>query len=95
MLHRFAVFVALALVVGCAETLVGPEAQSAAREYQSKAIDDDRIPLVFVNGKEVSVDSMRKFPTHLIESVSVLKGAKALQDYGERARNGVILVRSK
>jgi outer membrane receptor for ferrienterochelin and colicin len=83
---------ALIIAAGCAEKLTGPEAQVAARQYQAKSISADRTPLVFVNGKELSVDSLRRFPADQIESIEVIKGPKSVELYGARAQHGVIYV---
>jgi TonB-dependent SusC/RagA subfamily outer membrane receptor len=95
MIPRLAIPLALVVVAGCAEKLVGPDAQAAAREYQSKSIAPDKTPLVFVDGKELPADSLRRFAADQIESVEVLKGPKAIGLYGARAQNGVIYVVTK
>lgn len=95
MIRHLAALAVLSLAVGCAEKLTGPDAQAAAREYQSKTVAASGMPLVFVDGKEISVDSMRKFPSERIESVEVLKGKRVLEAYGTRGVNGVINVVTK
>jgi TonB-dependent SusC/RagA subfamily outer membrane receptor len=52
-------------------------------------------PLFFVDGKEVSSDSALTFDAARIEQLDVLKGAAAIARYGERARNGVIIIKTK
>ena len=95
MTSRLALPLALIIAAGCAEKLTGPAAQSAAHDYQSKTVAADKTPLVFVDGKELSVDSLRRYPVDRIESIEVLKGPKSIQLYGDAARNGVILVVTK
>lgn len=95
MTKRLALVLGLIVAAGCAEKLTGPEARAAAREYQVKPISAEQIPLILLNGNEVSADSLRRFPTDLIESVEVVKGPKSVERYGARATNGVILVVTK
>ena len=93
---RFAIpLVLVVTAAGCAERLIGPAAQSAAREYQSKSTPADKTPLILVDGKEMSADSLRHFPADLVESVEVVKGPRSIDLYGARAQHGVILVRTK
>src|SRR6185436_14881842 len=68
---RLALPLALIVAAGCADKLTGPAAQSAAREYQSKSIAASRTPIIFVDGKEIPADSLRRFPVEDIESVEV------------------------
>jgi TonB-dependent SusC/RagA subfamily outer membrane receptor len=95
MTARLALPLALVIAAGCADKLTGPQAQAAAREYQSKSIAADKTPLILVNGQEISADSLQRFPADRVESVEVLKGAKSVELYGARAQNGVILVVTK
>jgi len=101
MTNRLALPLALIVAAGCADKLTGPEAQAAARQYQSRVslnggpIAADKTPLIFVDGKEFSADSVRRFPSENIESVEVFKGNAAIKKYGARAQNGVIVVVTK
>lgn len=92
---RIAASLALVLAAGCAEKLTGPAAQSAAREYQAKAVVTDKTPLVFVNGKEYPADSLRQMNANDIESIEVIKGKAAADLYGSRSTHGVIVVTTK
>ena len=46
---------------------------------------------MFLDGKEIANDRVREMNRENIETVEVFKGAAALEEYGARARNGVIL----
>jgi hypothetical protein len=92
---RFAIPLVLVAMAACEGKLTGPEAQSAAREYQSKTVAEDKKPLAFVDGIEVPVDSLRSFTVGKIESVEVLKGRRAIELHGARGVNGAIYVRTK
>lgn len=51
--------------------------------------------LIFIDGVEVSKERMEKLPPERIESISVLKDKAALGKYGEKGKNGVILIKTK
>ena len=55
----------------------------------------DKQPLIFANGKEISMDAMERMNPSEIESVSVLKDSASMKLYGKRGENGVILVTTK
>ena len=94
MVRRFVALLTLALTVGCADKLTGPDARTAVREYQSKSVAADT-PLIFMNGREISVDSVRRVQADLIDSLEVIKPPKSARLYGDRAHHGVILIFSK
>ncbi|MGQ0704445.1 MAG: TonB-dependent receptor [Gemmatimonadales bacterium] len=52
-------------------------------------------PLVFVNGRQVGLNSLRELDKSVIQSVEVFKGAMALRLYGEQGRHGVIVIQTK
>ena len=52
-------------------------------------------PLYLVDGKEVTFGQVEGMSSSTIESVEVVKGVAALQRYGDRARNGVIVITTK
>ncbi|AGC75249.1 TonB-dependent SusC/RagA subfamily outer membrane receptor [Nonlabens dokdonensis] len=52
-------------------------------------------PLFIIDGKEVSEEEMMSFSPQLIESVSVLKDAKDTSIYGDKAKNGVVIIVTK
>jgi len=51
--------------------------------------------LVVVDGVEMNSDYLKQVNPNDIESVYVLKDEKALKQYGEKGRNGVIIVKTK
>lgn len=51
-------------------------------------------PLFVVDGKQLADDRVDLNPGE-IESVEVFRGALALQQYGEAARNGVVVIKTK
>jgi TonB-dependent SusC/RagA subfamily outer membrane receptor len=52
-------------------------------------------PLYIVNDKEVSKDKFIKMKPKNIESVTVLKDESAIEKYGDKAKNGVIIIKTK
>ena len=52
-------------------------------------------PIIFVDGKEMSNLNIQEIDPNTIEEIVVYKGEKAVEKYGERARNGVIEVITK
>jgi TonB-dependent SusC/RagA subfamily outer membrane receptor len=51
-------------------------------------------PLVLVNGFETNMESIVLVPDH-IESITILKEKAAIKQYGEKAKEGVILITTK
>jgi hypothetical protein len=52
-------------------------------------------PLLYIDGKEVAIDSLKTLNPQRIESIQVFKDSTALKRYGEKAGNGVLLVTLK
>ena len=51
--------------------------------------------LFIVDGKEVSNTKLEDIDPSTIESMEVLKGEKAIEEYGEKAKDGVIIITTK
>jgi len=54
-------------------------------------IDGEELPL----GKEASLEILRKMNPQDIATMEVFKGEKAIKKYGEKGKNGVILIKTK
>ena len=52
-------------------------------------------PLYLINGKEVSQEEISKIDKEKIESMDVFKGEKAIEKYGDKAKDGVISIKTK
>lgn len=52
-------------------------------------------PLIFLDGKEITSAEMKAIAPESIEKMEVLKDASATAKYGEKAKNGVVLIYSK
>lgn len=51
--------------------------------------------LIFLDGKPITNDDFKNLDSQSIESMEVLKNQKAIELYGEKAKDGVIFVLSK
>jgi bla regulator protein blaR1 len=63
-------------------------------KVKSNQINKKDTPIYFLNGKVITSDKFDNIDTNTIKSVSVIKG-KATDKYGEKAKNGVILITTK
>lgn len=52
-------------------------------------------PLFILDGKEISKEKMEDIAPENIESMNVLKGEMAIKKYGEKAKDGVIIIKTK
>ena len=70
--------------------------ESAVSRNDTLKIGTDSIaaPLIIVDGKEFS-SSINEINPHDIESVDVLKDHYAVERYGEKGKNGVIVITTK
>ena len=95
-MRRSAFLLIVVVLVGACDgaVLTGPEAEVAVRRVQP-TVGERPFPLVFVDGREVAVREVREIPSTAIERVEVVKGARAVRTYGERASDGVILITLK
>ena len=57
--------------------------------------DDGEKPLLYIDGKEVSDKMMKDINPDTIEKMEVFKGEKAHEKYGEKGKNGVIMITTK
>ena len=56
---------------------------------------EEALPMVLIDQTEASTETMNKLDPQCIESISVLKDASATDIYGEKGKNGVILITTK
>ena len=91
----FAVVLTFACIACSGERLTGPAAQKAALKYQAQANYSVPMPLFLLDGKEISAEQSRTMDTKIISTIEVMKGAAAIQAFGERAHNGVVVITSK
>ncbi|MDO5571941.1 MAG: M56 family metallopeptidase [Bacteroidales bacterium] len=55
----------------------------------------ESIPLIFIDDKESSMEELQKIGVDKIESMSIIKNEKLLKEYGEKGKNGVIVIKLK
>ena len=51
--------------------------------------------MVVLNGKTINFEKMNEIDTKTIESMTVLKDKPAIEQYGEKAKDGVIIITTK
>ena len=56
---------------------------------------DGKNPLYIIDGKEMDLDIMNNIDPNTIDKIDVLKGEHATRQYGEKGKNGVVLITSK
>lgn len=57
--------------------------------------DEEEEPLFILNGKEITKKEMNDLKPDSIEKVEVLKGDGATEKYGDKGKNGVVLITTK
>jgi TonB-dependent SusC/RagA subfamily outer membrane receptor len=56
---------------------------------------DGKTPLYILDDKEIAGEQMQALDPNTIKGITVLKDATAVELFGERARDGVILITTK
>ncbi|MEL7531996.1 MAG: carboxypeptidase-like regulatory domain-containing protein, partial [Bacteroidota bacterium] len=73
----------------------GQEEPNIGKEIKLMS-EKEKAPLIILDGKEVGKGfEMNSISPDDIESVNVIKGDKAVKKYGEKGRNGVVLITTK
>ncbi|MDR1595158.1 MAG: hypothetical protein LBS43_11865 [Prevotellaceae bacterium] len=60
-----------------------------------RCCDDSTRPLIFIDGKEYSSNEVTNLDAYDIHSFSIIKDAAATAVYGDKGKNGVIIVKTK
>ena len=58
-------------------------------------ISSDHLPMVIADGKTIDINKMKEIDPKTIESMTVLKDKAAINQYGEEAKDGVIIITTK
>ena len=66
----------------------------AEAQWKFAALDSANEPLLIVDGKEWE-GGISSISPNTVESFTVLKGQSAIERYGEKAKNGVVIVTTK
>jgi TonB-dependent SusC/RagA subfamily outer membrane receptor len=64
-------------------------------KFTSTSTNGEKKPLFVVDGKVVPNDYFTKLDPDNIESITVLKDKSAIKQYGDKGKNGVIIVKTK
>jgi hypothetical protein len=72
-------------------------AYAAGYEAGRKGLHEQRSerPLIYVDGKEMTLEEVGKLDPKSIDHMDVLKEKTAIEKYGEKAKDGVILITTK
>ncbi len=57
--------------------------------------DDNEKPYILLDGKEITQKELKELDSDSIESVNVLKGDSAISKYGDKAKDGAIIISTK
>ncbi len=60
-----------------------------------KILNDNETPLYFIDGKEVTSKEVNNLDHDIIESIDVSKGENAINKYGDKGENGVVIITTK
>ena len=78
-----------------------PSQDAAEQADPAKAVEwvvakePDKKPIVLLEGHRITYETFTRMDPHEIASITVLKDQPAVDQYGEEARNGVILITTK
>lgn len=87
--------------IGTSNTVVAVDTVPASELHQKRIVvkgassSTIETPLIILDGKKISEDQMSKFDPNDIAAVQVFKNDSAVALYGEKGKNGVILVTTK
>ena len=71
------------------------ESTNSHGEIVVVGLDPSERPLCIVDGKEITYDEMKALDPQTIDHIEVLKDQDAKEKYGEKAKNGVVLITTK
>ena len=50
---------------------------------------------MFIDGEQIDDVDLKDMDSDKIETIEVLKGKKAIEKYGEKAKDGVVIIKTK
>ncbi|MBT8254336.1 MAG: hypothetical protein HKO90_07295 [Flavobacteriaceae bacterium] len=68
---------------------------SEVKDDKIRIMGGDEDALYIIDGKEASKEDVQNLGSDDIESIAVLKGESAIKKYGEKAKNGAIIIKKK
>lgn len=69
--------------------------QSSWREHSMPTLSNAKNALVVIDGKEKTYDDMQQLDVNTIKSITVLNSTNAVKVYGDKGKNGAIVITSK
>ena len=97
-LRKWAVFLVLPVLVVFLWVFSQPIYEYNQPDEDSQVVNLSGLsdsPLFFIDGKEVSYATVEQTDPNNIERIDVLKDETASEQYGEKAKNGVVLITMK
>ncbi len=64
-------------------------------EYEFFDTDDDDAPLIIMDDKVITKKEMKTMNYNLIDKIEVIKDKRAIEIYGDKGKNGVVIIDSK
>ncbi|MBO6632235.1 MAG: hypothetical protein JJ936_11910, partial [Psychroserpens sp.] len=64
-------------------------------EYEFFDTDDGETPLIIMDDKVITKKDMKSMDYNLIDKIEVIKDTRAIEIYGDKGKNGVIIIDSK
>lgn len=64
-------------------------------EYEFFDTNDGEAPLIILDDKVITKKDMKNMDYNLIDKIEVIKDAKAIEIYGDKGKNGVVIIDSK
>ena len=77
------------------EVIVEGKPTETPEPVSIRNIEQEALPLVIIDGEEVPNDELDELLPEQIEHVEVIKGDCAVEEYGEKGENGVVLIQTK
>jgi TonB-dependent SusC/RagA subfamily outer membrane receptor len=76
-------------------TLKYPEEKTDTIKIRDNSFQVNPDALFMMDGKEITKEQLKELNPNMIESISVLKGESATKVFGEKGKNGVIVITTK
>ncbi len=74
------------------ENSVESEPKTGGDGIKLRSVKPGEEPLYLVDGKEITREEFKKISANDVESVNVLRDKSAIEKYGEKGKNGVVLI---
>ncbi|MDN3692660.1 hypothetical protein QWZ06_10410 [Chryseobacterium tructae] len=58
-------------------------------------IKTENRPFILLNGKKASLEELRAIKPDIVDTIYTLSGKEAIEQYGEKAKNGAIIITTK